>query len=552
MKYPVTIAVIAAMLGLPIACHKSASSGSGDGADTDVDTDTDTDVDTDTDSDSDTDTDTDTDTDSDSDTDIDTGTGPPDEPCAVSAGGPGFDGSRDLARMANGDIVVTGRYANSDEYDEAVFGQGEANETTLTGGDGFIARYAPDCTLVWAENVCIGECLPESVDAIADGSIFVHGRYRDDVIFGQGEPTETALSPTEPTDAFVAKYDQHGTLIWVENIVVQGFAVDTVEVYPYSVAALSSGEAFVSGYFDGISATFGQGEPEETTLSNWTGFYLARYEPDGSLCWAQGVYAYQFGFAQGRNLAPMSDGGVAVAGKVNGVDPTFGYGQVGETTIYPVGDHQNFVARYEASGDLSWIVQGASGSCGGTLGGGPSGIDAFADDSIVVVGNFCDEVGVFGSGEPNETVLAATGYQEQLYIARFNPDGTLDWAQSIGVDDITRFKVAILPDEEVVVAAVLDDSSATFASGETSEITLEVSWPGQTFLALYEPDGAFQWAELIASAGNSRVALETAYDGWVYLSGSFSIDVTFWEDEVYATTLTSAGLTDMYLALYAL
>ena len=51
---------------------------------------------------------------------------------------------------------------------------------------------------------------------------------------------------------------------------------------------LSDGSSLVTGMFGG-TATFGPGEPEETTLTPAGGanIFVARYNPDGTLAWAK-------------------------------------------------------------------------------------------------------------------------------------------------------------------------------------------------------------------------------------------------------------------------
>ena len=84
------------------------------------------------------------------------------------------------------------------------------------------------------------------------------------------------------------------------------------------------------------------------------------------------------------------------------------------------------------SGLLSWAVR-AGGP--GILDFGRS-ISALEDGSSLVTGNFWGTA-TFGPGEENEMALTSAG-QDDVFLARYNPDGTLAWAaqangQGLGV-----------------------------------------------------------------------------------------------------------------------
>ncbi|MEK6608578.1 MAG: hypothetical protein AABZ30_13035, partial [Myxococcota bacterium] len=98
-------------------------------------------------------------------------------------------------------------------------------------------------------------------DAVADGEL-------------DGDATETSLYGFGYYDVFVAKYEPDGTLAWATN--AGGSNVDDA----FTVAAAPDGSALVAGYI-ASSATFGAGEPGETTLTSAGGLdvFVARYAP---------------------------------------------------------------------------------------------------------------------------------------------------------------------------------------------------------------------------------------------------------------------------------
>ena len=76
--------------------------------------------------------------------------------------------------------------------------------------------------------------------------------------------------------------------------------------------------------------------------------------------------------------------------------------------------------------DLLWAK-----SAEGTSADKGLGIAAFPNGSSVVTGRFRTSA-TFGAGEPNESTLTSAGSLD-IFVARYNADGSLAWARSAGV-----------------------------------------------------------------------------------------------------------------------
>ena len=93
------------------------------------------------------------------------------------------------------------------------------------------------------------------------GDSYVTGLFEGTATFGQGEPNETTLTHAGLGDIFVAKYDRDGALLWVTS------AGGTDFEQGLGIATTARGDGYVTRWFIG-TATFGQGEPNETTLTS--------------------------------------------------------------------------------------------------------------------------------------------------------------------------------------------------------------------------------------------------------------------------------------------
>lgn len=349
----------------------------------------------------------------------------------------------------------------------------------------------------------------------------------------------------------------------------------------YAVAPAADGSSFVAGSFT-QAATFGAGEPGETTLSP-TGAsdgFLARYNPDCSVAWVT-----QFGAAPdavGYSTAALADGGVLVSGRVSGTT-VFGAGQPGATTIGASGPSM-FVAKYAGDGAFQWVKSAAgSGLLGGVSGGT---LIMRPDGGFFVMGQFSNTA-TFGAGEPNETVLTGplpsdTFVPVHLYVARYEADGKLLWAKGASgpgqVCNVAfRCGAGLASDGGLFVTGSFLDS-VTFGAGEPLATMLEADFGyhyqiwGRTqdiFVARYLADGSLAWAKRAGGQGYNEGgrAVVAAPDGGAFVTGVFGTgedvieypnwypwpQATFGPGEAGETLLTSTanpGQANTFVARY--
>jgi hypothetical protein len=124
---------------------------------------------------------------------------------ARSAGGSDFDQGFGIAVDLRRNSYVTGLFRGT-----AMFGVGEANETELGSRgleDVFVARYAPDDTLLWATSAGGSEeDVGTGVATSPLGNSYVTGAFFGTATFGAGEANEAELTSAGSFDIFVAKY----------------------------------------------------------------------------------------------------------------------------------------------------------------------------------------------------------------------------------------------------------------------------------------------------------------------------------------------------------
>jgi hypothetical protein len=276
---------------------------------------------------------------------------------ARSAGGPDIDAGSGIATDRRGNSYLTGFFSGT-----ATFGAGEANQTELTSAgfdDVFVAKYAPDGTLLWVRSAG-GTGLDGGRGIATDrrGNSYVTGRLEGAATFGAGEANQTELTSAGFTDLFVAKYAPDGALLWARS------ASGTGSEEGSGIATDRRGNSYLTGFFAGLfgdRATFGAGEANQTELTSAGDLdvFVAKYAPDGALLWARSAGGTDgdqaFGTATDRR------GNSYVTGSFAGM-ATFGAGEANQTELISAGGFNDvFVAKYGPDGDLLWAR-----SAGGT------------------------------------------------------------------------------------------------------------------------------------------------------------------------------------------
>lgn len=390
--------------------------------------------------------------------------------------------------------------------------------------------------LIWAKNA--GQASGFGITTLSDDSTVVTGCFERSATFGPGQMDQVTLtSDGIGFDSFIARYNPDGKLEWVKHNTGTGGEIAN------GITTLSDNSSVITGFFED-TATFGKGEPNETVLTcaGIRDFFIARFDPDGTLVWAKQAGAESN--AAGSAITSLSDNSVVVTGWF-GYTAVFGPGEPNQTQLDGAGYRDMFVARYNHDGTLSWAKR-----AGGTFPDEGHGITSLSNDSIVVTGHFISTP-TFGMEESNQTVLTSTG-ESDMFIARYNPDGTLAWVKHAGgLKWDESMGITSLSDDSTVVTGCFEDS-AVFGNHEISQTTLKSTGKSDIFVARYSPDGSLAWAK---QAGGSRhydygVGITTLSDDSMVVTGYFYSQATFGRNETNKTILKSAGMNDIFVAKY--
>ena len=326
----------------------------------------------------------------------------------------------------------------------------------------------------------------------AAGNIYLAGKLSGSITFG----TQSLVS-AGGFNAFVAKLDQNGALVWGGS-----YGDGPNNQAATSVAVDSSGNVVFAGWFLG-SMTVGNASGSKTLTTGTTNgnAFVAKLSPSGSALWA---------FSYGSAASASAVNGVVV--DFNGDVLLTGYFQgsinFGKASMTAAGPQDLFVAKLAgATGAGLWNNQ--TGSSGLTSNGSSIAVDG--DGNSVAVGtssgifvqrldaagnqgwgmgffdnsSFGNGVALDGAGNAYVTgtgkTIAPTG---PTFVTKLDVTGNQKW--TVGVGATAPFAIAADTAGNSFIAGSLD-ASANFGGGTLT---------GPAFLWKLNPDGTYGWSRV--------------------------------------------------------
>jgi hypothetical protein len=340
-----------------------------------------------------------------------------------------------------------------------------------------IGEYDPneplfiDPTLTW--NTFLGGAGTDEAFGLAldgNGNVYVGGYS-----------TAAWGAPLQPfsgsVDAFVAKLDPSGNLIW--NTFLGGGGVDEI----YGLAADATGNIFVTGY---STATWGS---PVLAFSGGTATFAAKLDPTGAVIWNTFLGG---GFSIGRSVA------------LDAMDNVYLTGHSGGTWGSPIrafigGPYDAFAAKLDLNGSLIWntFLGGGGADYGNSVAADPTG-------NVIVGGNSETDWG--SPLQPYAGGIAA-------FIAKLNSDGTLTWNTFLGGGG-----------NDSVEALALDGGGNIYVTGNSastwgSPVNAHTTAGEDALAAKLDSSGTLIWNTFLGGSATTAEGVAVDGNGNVYLSG---------------------------------
>jgi len=424
----------------------------------------------------------------------------------------------------------------------------------------FSSSFSQSLTWQWAKSAGdfdndFATCITKD----ASGNLYVGGYYGSTTItFGSFTLTNNSTYPSP--DAYVAKYDTAGNVLWAKsfggiydeqitgiaidangNCYVTGaygspdliFANDTLhnlgidniflakydgsgnEIWargPHDnydkdgangIAINAAGEIFIAGYFQSPFLIF---NTDTMFLSDYADIFIAKYDTAGNFHWAKDDGKDGFEYVTGIALDKNSN--IYITGYF-GADST----HLGNITLYNsnLAFIDVFTAKYDSAAAIIWAktVRGASSN------DGASSIAVDASGNAYITGNFQSDTLFFDA----DTVTTTLGNQD-IFIARYNTSGNVIWAKGIGGNNPDYPQnIMATPDYKVYVTGNFQSDTIAF----DNDTLLNTSLTGNLFVAQYDTSGTADWA--VSAHGSAYVqgnGVVADGNGACYVAGYFT------------------------------
>lgn len=434
---------------------------------------------------------------------------------AKKAGGWAYDYGYGVCTDAAGNIYVAGKYEDGFTI--------EGNEVYCAGNhDMFLAKYNSSGSLQWfRRGGGLNGDYAHGLTCDANGNVYVAGEIDDDGYF-LTNATDSVLVDANPSpdDAFVAKYDTDGNLLWVKAY--GGYAREEARAIAIDV----SGNSYIIGKFNG-PMTLGT-----TTITGDTDgdAFIAKLDPSGNPLWAKRIGGPNED--SGRGIA------VDVAGNVYAVGGFQGTADIGGMSATSVGYRDVYLGKWATDGTPVWVK-----IPGGSLDDVAWGISLDASGNPYITGEFNGDAWF-------DAIKIYNSKMGEVFIAKYNPAGNAQWATAFG-DTLMDVARAITTDgTNVFVTGNYGGSitvgSTTVNAADSTDIFVAsfsaVTGTGNWIIGNKSVADAYE--DLGTEGGN---AINVSANG-LYVTGSYITG-----DTLGSTFLAGGGAgnitrTDMFLA----
>jgi len=447
-------------------------------------------------------------------------------------GGISYDGARDMYTDANGNIIVTGFFSRTVDFDPspAIF-----NLTAPPNNeeDVFIAQYDAAGNFIWARQFS-GSFLdvPNSISSDASGNIYITGVFFGTTDFNPG-PAVFNLTSAGNEDAYIVKLNPSGNFLWAKRVgsslFDRGNAI-TVDL---------NGDVYVGGYFR-LTVDFdpNSGVTELTAAGEEDAFVL-KLSTNGNFIWVKQLSGTLF---QGiSSLKVAESGSLYASGFFLGTtdfDPSPAAYEVTATGA----DFNAFIIKLDGFGNLDWVKTLSS----------TTNVQAFdlkidQQENVYCINTFNNNVVIDPTGA--NVAISSQGIVNAL-VVKMNTNGALLWAKKFGGTTLVNgVKLAVDPQQQVYIAGTFAEIMDVDPGPATTNLSSAGSF--DIFIAKLSATGNLLFGFSLGGSGfDAPQAICLDQQKNIFIAGNFSSTASF-DPYLNGILLRSLGESDAFLQKYS-
>lgn len=334
---------------------------------------------------------------------------------AFIIGSSGIDVARSLAIDQNNDIIVTGYFNGTVDFDPS----STAASTLLSNGgnDIFLAKYSTSGTLIWAKSFgSSGSDFGTKVLVDNQGNIFLTGNFSGTIDIDPSTAVNNLVS-LGSTDVVLAKFDSNGNLITGKSFGNIG-AESAIDI-----ALDATKKCYITGNFAG-TVDFDPSTSTSFSLTNANGafdVYVCKFDSLLNFQWAKQLVSAST--AQPNDIAIDNTGNILLAGYFNLAAIDLDLSPTSTATFAANGGGENaFIAKYDSNGNYFW-----GGAFGNSAANGSRAMNIWSDNAgnIISTGYFVGLVDFDLATSTTNTITNSSTTLPSLYLAKYTSTGTL-------------------------------------------------------------------------------------------------------------------------------
>lgn len=371
---------------------------------------------------------------------------------ALQASGTGVCEIYGIATDAGGNILVTGTFAGSVDFDP---GAGTTTLSTTPTGI-FAAKYSSAGALTWAKTITgVTSSYGLSIATDASGNVVTTGRFSGNSIdFDPGAGTALITSGGGGQNVFVWKLNSAGDYQWAFQLSVQ--FTDQGQV----VRTDAAGNIYIGGNMsDNCDYDPGAGSTIINGRGNLDGF-VAKYTSAGAFVWARTFAGTDVDALYG--LAVDASQNVYVTGSFKGtadLNP-----DTATLNVTSAGAEDIYIAKLNSNGSFAWVK---------TIGG--TGVDiptclSLGTGGVVYVSGYFESTVDF---DPSAATSSKTSFGgKDGFVLSLSGTGNFNWVKQVGgpTDDQTYSVIGNTGNQNIYFTGAFT-GTANFNSPSTANLT---------------------------------------------------------------------------------
>jgi len=350
------------------------------------------------------------------------------------------------------------------------------------------------------------------------GNLVVAGHY-----YGAATFDTVTRTSAGNLDAFTAKYDTSGNILWFRE------GKSASQVSSRGNAYDNNGNTVVVGYYGSSSGATVIFDNVVLTTAGQRDIFLVKYNSDGIIQWGSSAGGVNSG-EEGKAVTCDANGNIYITGMF--VD-TAAFGNI---TLIGNGKSDVFIAKYNPQGEIVWAKNA----------GGPNADVGYAisvdgNGNLYVGGNF-DSLATFGS-----TLVYANGDTlTDAFIALYDVDGNFKWVKTVGGQNSDNCN-KIVTDTEGNCYAFGNFRSTELAGANFGNVSLNATSLGydDVYFMKLSPASEMLWVKQAGGDDLDRISdAVISAKGKILVSGYYKNYLKLGPD-----SLKSGGNEDIFLSV---